>query len=468
VTRSEATPAETTSPLAAAHVGHGWLAAVLPADAAVISVADRDLAETLRLAGAELVNAGGDVEIGPLSAIQGVAPHVVVPVQAAAETSRILGRRTRRLAAYAEVRTRAATIRRGLRQRGYGDVAVLAWDLEQVIQVAGGPGQPHASRSARYPRRAVVVACRAGRVETLLERATREASDLAGVALDARAPLLRAGTLVALGDEGVLRLAVGPGERQIDAQDRALADLAAASSADVIAARTPDILASGRSGLARWTLESRVPGRPSPHDLADPVLADCLDFLVSLHSIGGNGQKESLVPQAALVGELLGSGEAGRLLDAAETADAELADVRRGFGHGDFCTSNLLVEGERLSGVVDWDAGGHGRLPLLDLFHLRLLAETRAAPYQWGAAVTSYLLPLAATGGDAVVERYCRTLELEVSRSQLQQLAFAYWLQRVAYQLGMYVDRSRDRTWLRRNVGAVCGRFIAGATGQSV
>src|SRR5262249_40898322 len=51
--------------VAPAQAGHGWLAAIAPADARRFRVDDPALSETLRFAGAELTEDAPDVEIGP-------------------------------------------------------------------------------------------------------------------------------------------------------------------------------------------------------------------------------------------------------------------------------------------------------------------------------------------------------------------------------------------------------------------
>src|SRR5438105_15527914 len=63
-----------------AHVGHGWLAAILPATARRFRVVDPALRETLGAAGAELVDTDPDVEIAPAGDIHGDARLAVVVI----------------------------------------------------------------------------------------------------------------------------------------------------------------------------------------------------------------------------------------------------------------------------------------------------------------------------------------------------------------------------------------------------
>jgi aminoglycoside phosphotransferase (APT) family kinase protein len=138
------------------------------------------------------------------------------------------------------------------------------------------------------------------------------------------------------------------------------------------------------------------------------------------------------------------------------TADAEdaLASLPRGFGHGDFWAGNLLQVDGRLSAVVDWEAAGPGRLPLIDLLHLLVTAERVLSPEEWGSTLVAKLVH-----GDAItrgeIGRYLGGLGLELSDRQLAALVVAYWLDHTAGQLSLYETIAQNETWLRRNVDDV-------------
>src|SRR5213592_4546958 len=61
-----------------------------------------------------------------------------------------------------------------------------------------------------------------------------------------------------------------------------------------------------------------------------------------------------------------------------------VAVLPHGFAHGDFFTRNLLVDGSRIVGVVDWDAAGPGRPPLLDFLHLWHMGRHKVGDLDWG------------------------------------------------------------------------------------
>jgi thiamine kinase-like enzyme len=124
--------------------------------------------------------------------------------------------------------------------------------------------------------------------------------------------------------------------------------------------------------------------------------------------------------------------------------------------HGDFWHGNLLVDGGRLTGVVDWDAAGPGRLPLLDYLHLVTIAEhTRRRHASLGETIVSFLLPWARDGGDEPArELFSLTTGGDLDPPTLEALVTAYWLDYAAYQLRLYADRS-DPQWFEPNVSSL-------------
>ena len=138
-----------------------------------------------------------------------------------------------------------------------------------------------------------------------------------------------------------------------------------------------------------------------------------------------------------------------------------VADLPHGFGHGDFFTRNILVDRGRLVGVVDWDAAGPNRPPLLDFLHLWHMGRHKIGDLDWGPSIVSDLLPWAREGGDDVVRSLARRIDVDVSPSKLEALVIAYWLARVAYQLSRYADRTERPVWMRQNVDAVLHELSA-------
>ncbi len=347
------------------HADHSWLAAVVPAAATRFLVFDADIARTLDVPEAQLVEHDPDVEIGPVDELLGTAPLAVVSLDAsAAENGPRLLRAGQRIGASAGVRLRSERVRREMRRRGYRHIALLPWDRDQVMRLPGASRPPTLGLADRFPCRVAVVGSRGPREETAFERAVSEAGALTGRRLQPTWPFPRAGGLVALCNGSVLRVATGAGAHHVQAQTSALVALAAARPPAAVTARVPRLLGDGSLGVTRWSLELRVAGLPAPHALDSSLLEDCVDFLGALHGLGdrlaGDEAIGSLSTQGRIVERVLPPERRGTLHELTRVMAGRLAKVRRVFGHGDFCTSNLLVQGESSRA---WWTGRHQARP---------------------------------------------------------------------------------------------------------
>jgi aminoglycoside phosphotransferase (APT) family kinase protein len=259
-----------------------------------------------------------------------------------------------------------------------------------------------------------------------------------------------------IGTDSVVRIAFGPATREIALLRSGLAALEASSPSPVVASRIPWLRGAGTVGIAEWSLEKRLPGTPPPLNLSDPLLAECVEFLAELYLAGTDSEPDVLLAeQADVIAQTCDSASALAVERLAARLDEELAGVRRGFGHGDFWTRNLLTTERGLSGVVDWHAGGPGRLPLIDLFHLRLSTVFQRRRQYLGRALVEHLLPWAKAGGDDIARDYCRRIGLEIDATRLEALVGAYWITRTARELELYADRVERPLWMRHNVRAV-------------
>lgn len=444
----------------------GVLAAVLPADARTLWVDDERLAHELRRDGYEIASAGADVAVLTRAAALHHAPRteVVVVLLDGARSASLDGGRLHdagaRLRAYAQTSAELQQTRRQLRRRGHSRVRALRWDHGLPLGAAAPEAGPLAlHRPQRYPRRAVVVA--GGQAEpTLLDLAVTLSWTGAGRAESAgaraAAPLVTpAGTVLLWTEAGLLRVGLARGRQQVEAPASVLALLAEQATSDIVTDRVPTLLARGRAGAAHWSLEQRMPGMPARPPVRGRLLDDCVDFLIALHQV------PPVVPwrrPAVAAGTAPVSRLTERAADVRRLADAardRVADLPRGFGHGDFWHRNLLVEHGRLSGVVDWDSAGGERLPFLDLMHLRTNQALRPGGHNWGRAVVDTLLPWVERGGDAHAERYAAALGLSLTQELLRALVVVYWLDWLDYQVAQYEVRSRERRWVRGNVDLV-------------
>ena len=434
---------------------HAWLAAVLPVDGRRFRVVDAALASTLVYAGAELVEDAPDVEIAPPDQLVAEAPFVVATINGTvANVPSRVRQVAGRVARSTQARVRAERTRRELRRRGYADVRVIPWDVEHALRLPGHGPAVRLQPAERLPRRALVVARRDARSPTPLDVAHAAAAAASGDRSALAWPLMRAGSLVAIGAETVLRVAVGPGREHIDRQAEVLSTLAAGLAGDPRAALVPPLIAAGDAGLARWSVERRLAGSPAPARIPAPLLADCLDFLDALERCGGDGDALTATARAETLARLLPR-HAPQLHALGAELDAATASVPRVFGHGDFWSNNLLVTDGRLSGVVDWEAAGAGRLPLLDLFQLTIVERMGGDPYGWGRAVVEHLLPACRAGGDELTRAYLRRTGRAFDAATLEALALAYWLDRATSQITAHVGRLRDAAWIEANVERV-------------
>jgi hypothetical protein len=433
----------------------------MPAAARRIRVTLPDLRAMLESTAVALVDDGADAEIATVPDLRGDADVAVVALDAAQPEggSRAvrLGRRAR---GFAEVRAQAALARRRLGRLGYAHVEILSWDLGQSVRVPG-LAPPRRRLAERVPQRAVVVGWHAERGPTVLDAAFREARERSGLALRPEWAVMRTTPVIAT-REAVVRVAVGAARTEIDARVAALAAIDAARPGSLVTERVPEALGRGDCGMAEWFLERRLPGR-NPSSLTDALLAQCVEFLVALQSCGRD-PSAAAAHQADIVAAVCGPEDATAVRRLAGWVDEVLAGVPRGLAHGDFTLRNLLTEGERLVGVVDWDSSGPGRFPLMDLLHLRLDARRLTRPDRLGPAVVDELLPWAAAGGDATALAYCRRLGFDGSPARLVALVAAYWLDRAAYQAVRFPARAQRPAWQRTNVSETLPRLLEAAT----
>jgi phosphotransferase family enzyme len=444
----------------ATYLAHGWLAAVLPADARRIRVCDARLAYTMAAAGAWLVDRDAEVEIAGIDDLSGEAPVVIVCVESrtpdrCSRVGQVLGR----VEANRDVRARVAQTAAALRRRGFTWVDVVRWDRDQPIRVAGMPRSGPSRLAEWFPRQALIVAARGRPGPTVLDRAAADAARQTGVRLHNARPIVSSGTLVVLFDEHVLRLAIGPAADLVNRQADVLVALHDANAPRMVTARVPTLFATGTAGLADWSLERRLAGTPPPRVMSPRLFDACVEFLVDLSRLGSQEAGAWLAPRVERIGAaaraLLPPGTFDCLRDMAEEVDDEVRGLPRVFFHGDFSTQNLLVGDDQLVGIVDWAQGDPGGLPMLDALNLQLLDSTHPDIYQWGSAISSYLLPLARRGGSDAMRRYARAIGHDIGASQLEWLVRAYWLDRISHQLATYVDRARDEAWIERNITAV-------------
>jgi Phosphotransferase enzyme family len=440
-----------------AHPWHGWVAAVLPADAQRIRVNESELAATLSGAGLELVEEHPDVEIAPPQRLRGDAQCAIVSLglRLRGERSRFV-RARRRILGSLQVRRRARRARREMLRRGYASAEVISWDLEHPVRLSALGSPRHALRAAELlPLGAVVVGRSSSQGPTVLEAALADAEPSISGPLRTNRALVRATGLIVIGEREAMRISIGTARRHLHHQRTVLGLVRAARPADSVAARMPWPVAHGTAGIADWSLERRLHGEEPSPPLDYRLVDECCDFLVALHKADDRGKPQgSLLKAAGVVASVCDPARGRELLAVAERLETGLADLPRGFGHGDFWSGNLLTNGGRLIGVVDWAAADRDRLPLVDLIHLRLSEHRWATNEPLGRLLVEEMLPWARRGGDEHARSYCQQLGFEPKPERLEALVIAYWFDRVAHELETYSDRRKPR-WLSLNVEPV-------------
>jgi len=437
----------------AAGASHGWLAATLPAGAERFCAHDPTVAEALRAAGGRLGLDEPDVEIGRVDQLRTAAPSVIVHLSAEPPRGRLrMLRAGLRLIRGTRLALRATAARRVLRRRGYGAVRLLTWERGEPLR-SGPELRGLRPLAHRLPLNAVLAAHRSALPRTVLDAACDDVRAATGAQIPADPIVGSSGVLVVVGEREVLRAGIGTGRVRVEAQRDAL-DAISAAGPRAVTAVMPQILAAGKSGLAAWTLERRLPGT-ALRAFVPGLLDECVAFLVELHTAGRDVPGDDELGSSADVVAGTAGRQAERLRDLAALLVESLAGLPRGFAHGDFWHGNLLVEAGRLTGVVDWAAAGAGRLPLLDLMHLRASAARERAGESLGWAVVQELLPWSRSGGNDVSLAYCRRVGFDPDSTLLARLVGAYWLTGVARELRDF-DRTKppaeDAGWVTANV----------------
>jgi hypothetical protein len=267
------------------------------------------------------------------------------------------------------------------------------------------------------------------------------ASAAGAVGIDATSfHLSSSGTILARvevrGTDAVLRVGVAgaPGDPAHGAA--ALAHLAAQTLP------VPRLLATGETAGASWTLETLLPGkRPAAvsADLAREVAAVC-EALPAGSGPPGSPRRDL----EALAAVLPDRSDALRAL--AHELRPELRALPSVMRHGDLWAGNLLADGDRLGGVVDWDAWDPGAVPGADLLHLHATGRRIAERCELGEIWIRR--PWRDEGYRSLLGGAASTVAEGV-------LSIAWWAAEVRGTVSRHPARAIDERWLSLNVDAV-------------
>ena len=461
------------APEARAEPRHGWVWAALPAGCERAEVhGDAGLAHLLRDAGVD-VDPGGGRSADAILLAEGRAPApaildplarrvppggvLVVTLGGFAQrrdrwprARRVLAPPLRAIAS----RVAAARTRRRLRGTGLGVEQLDMGDRSRRHPLGVGG---RIWRRRHVPQGAIVVAAAGSRPTSVLESALARAARALGAPIRVRdARVLASGIVLVELDGGrpsVLRLAAGPARTLLAGAQGKLASLAAAEPPALVRERVPWALAEGDLGLAAYTLEPRLAGR-HPRGLSPGLWQECLEFLTALRALPGarRAAEGSLAEDIRALGPHVGPSGGDTLARLEAALEQRLGEVPLGWAHGDFWSRNLLARGDRLTGVLDWDAASPDALPLLDVLHLRALGDPRLRRLPHGERCRRALWPLARAGGDARLRSHCAAVGVPDDPDTLEALAIAYWLTRVARDLRTFADRPVRGDWMESNL----------------
>lgn len=308
---------------------------------------------------------------------------------------------------------------------------------------------------------------------TLLDQAVRLAGLEAAEGLVVeRGRVLGSGTLMVelavtgRRDRRVLRIGDPARDVALDSQANPLDALLACDPPPEVRRRLTAPLARGRVDGLAWALEEKRPGT-HPWRLSRRVADECYGFLEALASVS----RPAAAPPPASLGEgavalepLVDRDERRRLALISERADEALAPVPRRWGHGDFHPGNLLVAGDALETVLDWDAASPDILAGLDQIHLLAMARPALRRLSHGARCAGPLRELVVAGSDAPLEGALRAAAVPSVPAVREALIDAYWLSRVIRDVRTFPDRAHRPAWIQANLR----RPLAVRGGQSL
>lgn len=247
--------------------------------------------------------------------------------------------------------------------------------------------------------------------------------------------------LLDTGQNAVLRVARAGSPADPARQASALERLAPLEIAHV-----PHPLGQGYAGLTSWTAESRLAGRP-PAALSPSLVAAVGEFCLRLPR-AARPPEAFAADMSALVRHL--PRLADDLLELEARTAPVIADLPSVLRHGDLWRGNLLVDHERLIGVVDWDTWHPDGVPGTDLLHL--VAFARALATRRSLAEVLSQRPWEDELFAVATRRYWTEMGFHPSRDILEAIAVASWAGHTVANLDRYPESVSDDVWLGQHV----------------
>ncbi|MDQ3955222.1 MAG: aminoglycoside phosphotransferase family protein [Actinomycetota bacterium] len=207
----------------------------------------------------------------------------------------------------------------------------------------------------------------------------------------------------------------------------------------------PRMLGRGTAEGTAWTLESLLIGR-RPRHVSTSLLQQVAGF-------GARLPRRDETPTAmnedfAVITSHLPQVE-GRLAVLKKRCAPLMEDLGSVGRHGDLWAGNLLVQGEDLTGIVDWDAWHDRGVPGTDLLNACSYVD---APPESSLGDRFVRRPWTQTPFSEVSRPYWRDLGVNPSASALEMVAVAWWAGQVAANVERMPHLVNQERWLRTNV----------------
>jgi hypothetical protein len=348
------------------------------------------------------------------------------------------------------VRVRAGRATRAVQGVGLQAQVVPTGDRSSRYVVGRGSWQ----RLRRLSAGAVVLGRRDQSSETVVDRALATASEALGRSLVQTCVVVHETGKIVLevksssGEKYLLRLGAGSAKQLIKQSSHALASLAEARPPPVVRDRIVWPLCEGEIGTVQFSIEQEVWGY-SPRRMSPALWDECIEFLITLHSVGRTGETAGqpkawaeLQRSVDVLATNVGVEHRSTLYRLEQRLCTTLGQLQIGWVHGDYWLDNIIARDGRLTAVVDWDWARPQWLPLFDLLDLLSPGPPAIYDYTW----------VGKNRHDRRVSRYAEALGLGNSPEVLDGLVIAYWLDRVARELAPSNWQSHQSGWIKRNI----------------
>jgi len=213
----------------------------------------------------------------------------------------------------------------------------------------------------------------------------------------------------------------------------------------------PRGVATGEIDGVCWSIEAFQPGQ-SPTSLSVPQARQAADFVTRLPM--GTAPADVIGRAAGELAEL--TVDLGRVSNVVEAA---LIDIPSVVVHGDFWSGNLLFDGGRLTGVIDWDSWSEQGVPGLDLLHLWAEELRRERGVSYGKLIEQRFWADETVGSG--VAAYFAALSLDWHPDLQLLLAAGWWMTAVAGAARRNPSLGTNGTWMASNVAGPAETFTA-------